>query len=83
MDGNNLEAEFSPGALSHFKVGHPHTTNDIPQMKSAGLQPPFYLGGSQISYYLKQKNPNVPEVEPYQIKISKTLEIMMKHKNNM
>ena len=83
MDGETLEPQFSQGALSHYKVGHPFTSNNIPQMRSAGFQPPFYLGGSQISYYLKQKNPNVPEVEPYQIKISKTLEIMMKHKNNM
>jgi len=30
------------------KVTHPHTSNNIPQMRSDTLQTPFYFGGSQV-----------------------------------
>lgn len=31
-----------------FKVTHPNANNDIIQMKSNGIQKPFYFGGSQV-----------------------------------
>jgi len=36
----------------HFKVGNPNTSNNIPQMRSAGYQAPFRAGGNQVPYYL-------------------------------
>jgi len=35
-----------------FKVAHPTTSNNIPQMRSAGYQAPFIAGGNQNAYYL-------------------------------
>jgi hypothetical protein len=32
----------------HIKVLNPNMSNDIPQMRSGGFQPPFFFGGSQI-----------------------------------
>lgn len=38
-----------------FKVMNPTMSNDIPQMKSAAFQNPFYFGGSQVGLNLGLK----------------------------
>lgn len=39
-----------------FKVAHPTTSNNIPQMRSTGYQAPFIAGGNQNAYYLGIKS---------------------------
>ena len=57
MEGNKLTHELSHGILSHWKVGHPETSNNIIQMRSAGFQPTFDRSG-QISYFLGKRGNN-------------------------
>lgn len=40
-------------SIVQWKVGHPNVSNNIIQMRSNAMQPPFYAGaGAQISYAL-------------------------------
>jgi len=53
MDGERLEHNFGLASLTHFKVQHPNTPNNIIQMRSDNEQVPFYAGAkANIPYYL-------------------------------
>ena len=43
---------YGDGNQVHWKVGNPTVRNDIVPMASFGAQPRFFLGGSQIPFYL-------------------------------
>lgn len=58
---------MSVGALHHFKVSHPNLSNDIPQMRSGGFQPPFIAGGNQVAYYLGIKGNTNTQPEPQSV----------------
>jgi hypothetical protein len=47
---------LASGGIVHWKVGHGNISNDIPQMRSGGFQPPFIAGGNQVAYYLGLKS---------------------------
>jgi len=59
MDGR--DGDFG---ITHFKVSHPYTSNNIPPMKSGGFQPPFIAGGNQVAYYLGIRGNSNTEPEP-------------------
>ena len=80
MDGEKLEHNFGLMSLNNFKVNHPETSNNIIQMRSAGFQPPFYFGGSQISYSLGVENPQIPKQKTYKIHLGAMREIMAQKK---
>lgn len=44
-----------------YKVNHPESVNDIPQMESGGYQKPFYFGGSQVPNTLKTELHEIKE----------------------
>ena len=58
---NNRDGDFSNYS---WKVNHPNSNNSIPAMRSNGFQAPFYLGGSQIPYYLGVKGNTNTQPEP-------------------
>jgi hypothetical protein len=58
---NGVAGDFG---ITHFKVSHPHISNNIPPMRSNGFQPPFIAGGNQVAYYLGIKGNNITEPEP-------------------
>ena len=80
MDSEKLENNFGLMSLNHFKVNHPETSNNIVQMRSAGFQPPFYFGGSQIPYSLGKENPQIPEQQTYKIYLGAMRQIMSQKK---
>jgi hypothetical protein len=45
-----------------FKVSHPNVSNNIPQMRSMGFQPPFIAGGNQVAYNLGIKTNSITSV---------------------
>jgi len=61
MDGNRLQFPLSHGMLSHWKVHHPFTSNNIVQMRSEGFQPPFDRSG-QVSYFLNRQGNNPTDI---------------------
>lgn len=59
-----MSSNLSAGDRAIWKVGHPHISNNIPQMRSSGFQPPFIAGGNQVGYYLGIKGNNITAKTP-------------------
>ena len=49
---NINERGYGDGNQTFWKVGHPTVSNEIVPMSSFGAQPRFFLGGSQVPFYL-------------------------------
>ena len=58
---NQSDGDFG---ITHFKVSHPYTSNNIPPMRSGVFQAPFIAGGNQVAYYLGIKGNTNTEPEP-------------------
>jgi hypothetical protein len=82
MDGECLEHNFSVGGLTHFKVSHPYTSNNIVQMRSAGFQAPFYAGGrANIPYYLGLEDNNSIEKRSIKSILTNVQKVILEHKS--
>lgn len=72
-------SDLAHGGISKWKVGHSHISNNIPQMRSNGFQPPFIAGGNQVGYYLGVPGNNITSL-PCSSCISPAQEVMKKNK---
>jgi hypothetical protein len=70
------------GDRAIWKVGHSHISNDIPQMRSGGFQPPFIAGGNQVGYYLGIKSNNITALTPCSSCMSPYQEVKKKIKKS-
>jgi hypothetical protein len=77
MDGYLLEHQLDHSQYQ-YKVNHPYTSNNIPQMRSAGFQPHFDKSG-QVSFYLGRRNTTET---PYKIEESQTLQLIRQVRQN-
>jgi len=73
-------SDLAHGGRAIWKVGHPHISNDIPQMRSGGFQPPFIAGGNQVAYYLGIKSNAITATTPCSSCISHYEKVVKKHK---
>lgn len=61
------------------KVSQPNMSNNIPQMRSNDLQPPFISGGNQVGYYLGIKGNNQTSQVPQSSHYSTYEKLINKH----
>lgn len=80
MEGERLVGNYGVSSLNHWKVQHPWTPNDIVQMRSDGMQAPFYAGAkATIPYYLGLKQNNaIIHREPLS-RMTEIQKIMLEH----
>ena len=65
--------------MYHFKVVHPNLSNNISQMRSNDLQPPFIAGGNQVAYNLGLRGNNITstnQMPPHATEYSATQRIL-------
>lgn len=81
MDGERLEHNFSVGGLTHYKVSHPNTPNNIIQMRSDSKQVPFYAGArANIPYYLGLETNNSIEHRKVKSILTDVQKVTLQHK---
>ena len=81
MDYDKLQHNFSQGGLTHWKVGHPNTPNNILQMRSDSQQTPFYAGArANIPYYLGSTANNSIEHRGVKSILTDVQKVTLQHK---